>query len=627
MAILFHVYCTTCRARLQVRNAAAIGKILTCPKCQGMVKVESPEGWHDPQADQDTVDDIEPERRPVDSGASLNEPDSPMVPGEAWVSEKTRVMKRRSLMVVVGAVFALLLGLLVWRIGQRFSPSPGGSRETAISEPKTPDSNSKKQNRANGDHALKVLEQQPDSSEPGTVLPEDGPTGNGKQISVPAPPAPAEREDPDLPTERPDVRAPESGPNEDTEKGTDIEPVPPGLVPKPEPKKTDPGAVSALEKLEAMINPDEPQEGEQPPVGFPENRTLTRPVRKRDVASLLQTNLTELTLSELPVSALPQVVLGLTGVPVSLDLDSMTAAEFSWSESLSGQWKSQSMAAVIESITSQLSLTVATTDTGIRLVAETPEEFVVRYSLDEMPGGDDGGTKAMEVLATSVIVGDSTPNLKKSIRINGSVLEVKSSKEVHAAIRQFQASYLWHRWQQLETTERLSVPLDQRTSVVFFQPLPLAGVLQELSDATGVAILVDWDSAALVGCDPQTQVTLVAHQEPLAMLLHRLLADSLLSFRRVDEHTIAVHGTDVETQTAAVRFHAIADHWGDQTTYGPQMEKLMGELLRNSPESNWYCDTRGRCLVVSGTARNHAEVARALQAKPVLPERSDQNGG
>jgi len=630
MAILFHVYCTTCRARLQVRNAAAIGKILTCPKCQGMVKVESPEGWRDPEADQDTVDDIELEGRPVDSGASLNEPDSPMVPGEAWVSDKTRAMKRRSLMVVVGAVFVLLLGLLVWRIGQQFSPSQSGSRETAISDPKTPGSNSKKQKRAGGDNAAKVLEQQLDSPEPDTVLPEEVPIRDGKQVSVPVPPAPAEREDPDLPTERPnlrDVHVPESGPNEDTEKGTDTEPVPPGLVPKPEPKKTDPGAVNALEKLEAMINPDEPQEGEQPSVGFSANRTLTRPVRKRDVASLFQTNLTELTLSELPVSALPQVVLGLTGVPVSLDLDSMTAAEFSWSESLSGQWKSQTMAAVIESITSQLSLTVVTTDIGIRLVAETPEEFVVRYSLDEMPGGDDGGTKAMEVLATSVIVGDSIPNLKESIRINGSVLEVKSSKEVHAAIRQFQASYLWHRWQQLGTTERLSAPLDQKTSVVFFQPLPLAGVLQELSDATGVAILVDWDSAALVGCDPQTQVTLVAHQEPLAILLHRLLADSLLSFRRVDERTIAVHGTDVETQTAAVRFHAIADHWGDQTTYGPQMEKIMGELLRNSPNSNWYCDTRARCLVVSGTARNHAEVARALQAKPVLPKRSDQNGG
>ena len=101
--------------------------------------------------------------------------------------------------------------------------------------------------------------------------------GDGKQVSVPVPPAPAEREDPDLPTERPnlrDVHVPESGPNEDTEKGTDTEPVPPGLVLKPEPKKTDPGAVNALEKLEAMINPDEPQEGEQPSVGFSENRMI-----------------------------------------------------------------------------------------------------------------------------------------------------------------------------------------------------------------------------------------------------------------------------------------------------------------------------------------------------------------
>jgi hypothetical protein len=43
---LFFITCTTCRARLAVRNASAIGAILECPKCGSMVLVEPPADWN-----------------------------------------------------------------------------------------------------------------------------------------------------------------------------------------------------------------------------------------------------------------------------------------------------------------------------------------------------------------------------------------------------------------------------------------------------------------------------------------------------------------------------------------------------------------------------------------------------
>jgi hypothetical protein len=42
---VFSIVCPTCNARLKVREAAAIGQILNCPKCQSMVLVEPPTGW------------------------------------------------------------------------------------------------------------------------------------------------------------------------------------------------------------------------------------------------------------------------------------------------------------------------------------------------------------------------------------------------------------------------------------------------------------------------------------------------------------------------------------------------------------------------------------------------------
>lgn len=42
---LFSVECTTCKARLKVRSAEAIGQILACPKCHSMVMVAPPADW------------------------------------------------------------------------------------------------------------------------------------------------------------------------------------------------------------------------------------------------------------------------------------------------------------------------------------------------------------------------------------------------------------------------------------------------------------------------------------------------------------------------------------------------------------------------------------------------------
>jgi hypothetical protein len=41
----FRVACTTCNARLKVIDPAAIGQILSCPKCGSMVQVTPPPGW------------------------------------------------------------------------------------------------------------------------------------------------------------------------------------------------------------------------------------------------------------------------------------------------------------------------------------------------------------------------------------------------------------------------------------------------------------------------------------------------------------------------------------------------------------------------------------------------------
>ncbi|RMF99127.1 MAG: DUF1559 domain-containing protein, partial [Planctomycetota bacterium] len=45
---LFTITCTTCQAKLQVRDPSVIGAIVACPKCESMVQVTPPSGWEMP---------------------------------------------------------------------------------------------------------------------------------------------------------------------------------------------------------------------------------------------------------------------------------------------------------------------------------------------------------------------------------------------------------------------------------------------------------------------------------------------------------------------------------------------------------------------------------------------------
>jgi len=47
VTVLFSIHCTTCEARLSVRDASLVGQILACPKCGSMVQIMPPDGGLD----------------------------------------------------------------------------------------------------------------------------------------------------------------------------------------------------------------------------------------------------------------------------------------------------------------------------------------------------------------------------------------------------------------------------------------------------------------------------------------------------------------------------------------------------------------------------------------------------
>lgn len=67
---LFAINCPTCNARLKVRDVAAIGMILNCPKCGSMVRVQAPPGWEPPPKPPRWQDEVWRGESPAPAGAA-----------------------------------------------------------------------------------------------------------------------------------------------------------------------------------------------------------------------------------------------------------------------------------------------------------------------------------------------------------------------------------------------------------------------------------------------------------------------------------------------------------------------------------------------------------------------------
>ncbi len=132
---LFSVACITCRAKLKVRHVSAIGQILPCPRCGGMVQIAAPAGWKPPAvetpaasnkhrgpaaatsspsvpdaaADRSTTSaTVEPGHdADVYTPAPARPDDDPLTGGPAAASPRERAVRRA--VIAVGAIAALLI--------------------------------------------------------------------------------------------------------------------------------------------------------------------------------------------------------------------------------------------------------------------------------------------------------------------------------------------------------------------------------------------------------------------------------------------------------------------------------------------------------------------------------------
>jgi len=195
---LFSVECTTCKARLKVRSAAAIGQILSCPKCQSMVLVAAPAGWT-------------PDAPPA--------PETPVAAEANTVATAGAAVGSNKIVWIAAGVATLVCSLGVVAVWRQFRTEPPSA--VAVADPPAP--------------TPPVIEETPES--PLSEVPaEELPAAETPDVPIAEPetPPPAAAEEPAAPAAPFEAPAPEVVA---TETAVEPEPAPataPPAAPAPE---------------------------------------------------------------------------------------------------------------------------------------------------------------------------------------------------------------------------------------------------------------------------------------------------------------------------------------------------------------------------------------------------------
>jgi hypothetical protein len=490
---LFSILCTTCKSRLKVRDEAAVGHILACPKCGGMVMVRPPEGW-------------KPGMTPAESAAVSTAASGPP-PGKTAEVEVKGVddthseshfeavddllsdappRTRSSARVEVHADAP---GLARPRfVGAPTQPPPKADSATTTSQPAAPsgDSQLSSENEFPPDWlprrprrywvlvagsvaggvalavavVLAINASRGDASSTSLAVRPGGPAANPASNPVVAP-QPLETDDAEIPaTPQPLIEprdpstAPPVEPVPSDPPPEESPPMPPVSPPMPEPPQPAPPAASGLADLDRILAPDSdpldkgpvvPTPGKAPlpppdPAGEPEPErpALPRPApREVDIATRLADPLPGIETDGTPLADFLQVLSDLSTIPITLEPDALPLVGASANSPITLKLSGTTIGAALATGVRQLKLEAVELDGQLIVRLGEPAILMTRaYSMRDLTGGDAEQMAELADLFRAVVEPSSwsEEDGAPSIAAEGQSLKIRQRAAAHAQV-------------------------------------------------------------------------------------------------------------------------------------------------------------------------------------------------
>ena len=629
----FRVICETCRSRLKIRSAAAIGEIHACPKCGSMVQIAPPAGW--------TADAATPALAGAlvnvssEPALSISPSSSTIVPADFGVDLLTEPIAARAATPVIAespqpvleAAAAGISPVVWWAVGGAavfvvagltYVLWPGGSKVIATPMPVVAAST-----------ASTPIVPPVDSKADGQAIAEPDPytVDQLKQAPVVAP------------AEEPGESAATSLPEEPTEilaSKTDDEAAKPPAATTPPPAANAPGHVLKFDPLDfdpdhlslssspaastSSIPPESPSEtapGEAASAAGNSEETKTpaaadllpppapnQPINVRrgpaaaedsrplDTAQHLAMNVKSLQLTETSLARFIETLAEMAGVPITLDPLTLELNGQSPRSTVSVDVADTTLEKVLQDALAEQRLDLVEQDgrVGIAL-AGGDERRAVDFDVKDLVGEADAGGIA-KLLERFVAPPTWKANGGKgTIEVDGGTLHVDQSLVVRREALIFCERLRAARGLALRSKypptllsvdspyDKLSTTLNQSTTFTFLAWSRLADVVQQWQEMSGLTILVDWSALRDSNLGPSSPLACSTLDRPWAEALDGVLEPLGLGWWAVDGQTLQITSLDALERIERVEFYSVPKKLRDQfATGGALIESVQKEI-------------------------------------------------
>ncbi|MBP87267.1 MAG: hypothetical protein CMJ64_11190 [Planctomycetaceae bacterium] len=601
--------------------------------------------------DEDDSDRIEDES-PADYEAD-SLPERPLLPNADWTSPTAAAWKNRALtgiVVIVGIALALTTFFLFNGRGDSDPPVQPPSPVIAqvgpeLVEPTGADRTSDQPNEVTSEPASTVE----------SAATPDEPTSNGSPLEsrVGSEPAPAGPDLPDEPTENDteqtgntveEVGTPEPTPTEEP-----IE-TPPGLTPIPDDATNsasgatglvadtlrdfgallDPLAAASSEMEAAELDPEVTPDGD----ASDEAEALSRPgARVVDVDARLRDPILAIEFKEIPLTKCLRFISDYSTIPVTLDPESLIWSKLTPVTRITVEASNLTVAEV---------LTEALTPLGLYYRIESAQLFVTRrpknetglrtvtFKVHDLVGDDTQELQRLGEMIMDLVEPDSWTRRggNGSLSYEGATLVMEQEEPVLFEVLAFcqkmrVASGLPIGGQYAPSTFRLDTrtaraksKLAQPISLTYIRPASFQRIVDRISEAARLHILIDWRTLAEADWNPDAEVAFATAGEPLGDALAKLLKPMDLTYRVVSESVLQITTQEAFDARLEVEFYRIGTlldkNSGEDVIDAIHKAIGNGDFRDFGGDNLLTVDPNTKCLLASMSQSQHVRLEKWL---------------
>lgn len=490
-----------------------------------------------------------------------------------------------------------------------------------------------------------------------TDVPAEVPTEPAVAEVPPAtdPPAEADPSEPlinPLPADSPEMAA---NPGDQPGANPALSPdVPPAVNPGANPlgqfgALIDGAAANPLPDVEAPIVAGDLPIDEMPAAGD----SLPRPApRTIEVAKRLADPLPAIDISGVPLVDVLDVFSSLSTIPITLRIDALPMVKATARSPVTYRATSTTVGTALRDALAPLGLAYVVVDDQLVVgLRETPELAVIRYPVKDLTQDDPEQVAELEHWIRSCVTPGLWTGEEKSPKITPEpgVLAIAHTRDAHWQIvllteklrqaRRLPPLSRFDRklFETVTRSELASSKLSQPVMLNFTQPTNFQSIVKRLAGATGTTLVINWQSLATAGWNPDGEATLLAEKIPLEEALAKLLGPMDLGVRAVDANTLEIAATSTINSASELEFYRVDPLLSADTSGQSLVEQLAAVLPpgtignANDPGDEsaegvggqLFVDSASKCLIASlpqpMQRQLAAEISRLLAASSSTP--------